>query len=151
MYAETPGVPFTDVFGCEQFLRVTNEHVHLGTALRADGHEVPNLRRCTHASVRCCLEEEGFSNPYVTRTRSGCCLRKESYPSSCTGRDCGAFQRRTKNTPLRNPSAVPCGVSYAPSQASAANPFLHVTSRHSWIYRSLRSFWLLKGCGRCVR
>ena len=67
MCAEVPGVNFRDHDDLDCFVRVVNEYTHLGTLLRADGHEIPNIRhramlmRRTLAPVRSRI----MANPYV--------------------------------------------------------------------------------------
>ena len=66
--SETPGIFFTDCQGDRRFVRIVTAYTHLGTVLRADGHEIPNIRHRAGLMRRTLgpLRSKVFSNPFVT-------------------------------------------------------------------------------------
>ena len=66
--SETPGIFFTDCQENRRFVRIVTANTHLGTVLRADGHEIPNIRHRAGLMRRTLgpLRSKIFSNPFVT-------------------------------------------------------------------------------------
>ena len=64
-----PGVPFTGPEGQELFVRIAPEYVHLGSIVRADLHELPDIKRRAPLARQALapLRQRVFGNSFLTR------------------------------------------------------------------------------------
>ena len=65
---ECPGIHFEGPTGQQQFVRIVSEYTHLGSVLRSDGHELPNIKaraRLARAAYTP-LRKRILANPYLT-------------------------------------------------------------------------------------
>ena len=65
---ECPGVLFDGPDGRRLLIRIAPEYVHLGTLVRADSHELPDIRRRAHLARQALapLRKKAFCNPCLT-------------------------------------------------------------------------------------
>ena len=68
--AATPGVCFQGPDGRSLFLRIVQEYVHLGSLVRADGHDLPDIKARAALMRRSLapLRSRILTNPFVTRS-----------------------------------------------------------------------------------
>ena len=152
--SETPGIFFTDCQGDRRFVRIVTAYTHLGTVLRADGHEIPNIRHRAGLMRKTLgpLRSKIFSNPFVTAAEKRLLFEQRVLPKFLYGAGLWRLSTMHEEQAALEPIRMAMRGSFrALTGFSAAKPSVLRRSLRSSTFLLLRSCWRLRESGHCVR